>query len=321
MLAADRELADSTSALCPACHLLAAEQPQPVAGYQVVRRLGQGGMGVVYLALRSQGQPCALKVMLTRAAASPAQVGRFLREAGILRELDHPNIVAFRDLGECAGQLYLVMDYVAGQDLGTMLKAHGPFPVPRAARWACQLLEALEYAHARRFVHRDIKPANVMIAEPGGADAVRLVDFGLARVYQASQVSGLTATGDMGGTPAYTAPEQVLRFREAQPASDLYAVAATLYHLLTNRHVYDFTGEPAERFLKVLNEDPVPIRQRRPDLPENLAGVIHRCLAREPAQRFPDAAAFRAALLPFRRESAAGPPLTGPRPPAAAGPS
>jgi serine/threonine-protein kinase len=286
--------------LCPACELLASQQPQPIPGYRIVRQLGRGGMGVVYLAVHKVNATArALKTIQPGAEPNPVQVRRFLREASILRELDHPNIVAFHDLGTSKGLLYFAMDLVRGRDLKSLLKVHESLPVGRAVGWACQVLQALEYAHARKFVHRDIKPENVMVVEVEGAETAKLVDFGLARVYQASRLSGLTLTGEIGGTPAYVAPEQVLCFREALPASDLYSLAATLYHLLTGKLTYDFTGEPAQRFLKVLNESPVPIRKRRADLPVRLAEIIQRCLRREPSARFPDAACLRTALLPF----------------------
>ena len=114
----------------------------------------------------------------------------------------------------------------------------------RAVRLASQMLAALEYAHARGYVHRDIKPANLLVTPRNGDEVVRLADFGLARVYQASQLSGLTMTGDRGGTPAFISPEQITRFRECKPPVDQYAAGATLYYLLTGQFVYDFPRRP-----------------------------------------------------------------------------
>ena len=242
----------------------------------------------------------ALKVITPAMAGTRAQLERFLREVSILHGLDHPNVVAFRDVGAAAGRLYFAMEYVSGRDAERLLKEDGPLPVPRAVALVCQVLAGLAYAHARGFVHRDVKPSNVLVAEANGVEAVKLADFGLARVYQASQLSGLTLTGDVGGTPAFMPPEQITAYREAKPPADQYAAAATLYNLLTGEYVYDLPARGPLRYAKILNKPPVPILSRRPDLPPALAAVIHRGLARDPARRFPGVAEFRKALEPFR---------------------
>jgi serine/threonine-protein kinase len=186
-------------------------------------------MGVVYLALRqADGSPVALKTLAPAAVGTTALVERFLREASILRDLDHPHIVAFHEMGNAGHRLYFAMEYVPGTDAGRVLREQGPVPVDRAVGWTCQLLEALAYAHARGFVHRDIKPSNVLIAARAGRLVAKLADFGLARVYHSSELSGLTLTRDVGGTAAFMAPEQVTNFREAKPPADQYAAAATL---------------------------------------------------------------------------------------------
>jgi serine/threonine-protein kinase len=164
----------------------------------------------------------------------------------------------------------------------------------------CQVLEALEYAHAKGFVHRDIKPANMLVAEAADGEVVKLADFGLARVYQASQLSGLTVVSDISGTPAFMPPEQITHYREAKPPADQYSSAATLYHLLTNQHLFDKPRHPLQQLAMILQEKPVPILERRPDLPAGLANVIHRALAREPEERFPEIRALRQALLRYR---------------------
>jgi serine/threonine-protein kinase len=283
--------------LCESCQAQVLGQPQPIPGYQIVRELGQGGMGVVYLALREGcGTVTALKTIKPAADAGQAAVERFLREASILRELDHPYIVAFRDQGQARGLLYFAMDFVPGADAAQLLEK-GPWPIARAVRLVCQVLEALEYAHGKGIVHRDIKPANVLVTKVEGREEARLLDFGLARVYQASKLSGLTLAGQVAGTAAFMAPEQIVSFRECKPAADQYAVAATLYNLLTGEHVHDFPAAYQERLLLILNEKAVPIRSRRPDVPEALARVIHRALAKEPGERFADVRAMRQALL------------------------
>ncbi len=287
--------------LCTSCAQQATCHPQPIPGYEMIRELGRGGMGVVYLALReSDGSLTALKTILPTVAGSKMQVERFLREAHSLRDLNHPHIVAFRDMGEAAGLLWFAMDYVKGTDAHAMLKKHGKLPVPFAVNLVCQTLDALAYAHARGLVHRDLKPANLLVTKnDDGTHLVRLADFGLARKYQASQMSGLTMAGALGGTVAFIPPEQILDFRNVQPAADQYSAAATLYNLLTGGFVYDLPRELQKQLVMILQDEPVPILKRRPDIPKDLAAIIERGLAREPGGRYPDVAAMREALRPF----------------------
>ena len=288
--------------LCQGCLTAIRGQDQFIDGYQLIRALGQGSMGVVYLAVRQADDSLvALKTVIPAVAGTPAQVERFLREADILRQLQHPNIVAFRESGECGNKLFFAMDYVRGPDASRLLRSEGALSVPRAAGLVCQLLEALDYAHSRGFVHRDIKPANLLMTTVEGREVVRLADFGLARVYQASQLSGLTMTGDIGGTVAFMAPEQITNYRDVRPPVDQYAAAATLYNLLTAQYVYDLPRDLSRQIGLILNEDPVPVGNRRADLPKALAAALHRALARDPGDRYPSAREFHAALVPFTR--------------------
>jgi serine/threonine-protein kinase len=281
--------------LCASCRALIKEQPQLIPGYTLLRELGRGGMGVVYQALTTpDGEAVALKTIIPAGDPDEKEAERFLREANVLSGLHHPHIVSFRKMGVAQGRLYLAMDYVRGTDAGRLLKERGPRPVAEAVGWTCQLLDALASAHAQGFVHRDVKPANLLVTEAG---LVKLADFGLARAYQASKLSGLTMTGAVGGTVPFMAPEQITNFRESKPPVDQYAAAATLYNLLTGRYVFDFPEDRIERLLLILQADPVPIRRHRPDVPEGLAAVIHRALTRDPAARFADAAQMRRALM------------------------
>jgi serine/threonine-protein kinase len=199
-------------------------------------------------------------------------------------------------MGESNGCFYFVMDYVAGTDAHALVRKEGPLAIGRAVRLTCQLLEALEYAHDRGFVHRDIKPANVLIAAANGGETAKLADFGLARVYQSSQWSGLTLSGEVGGTPSFMAPEQVLNFRDSPPSVDQYAAAATLYYLLTGNFVYDVPKEMHLLYAMILNDDPVAIRRRRAEVPAELEKVIHRALAREPGKRYRSVEGLRMSL-------------------------
>jgi serine/threonine-protein kinase len=260
-------------------------------------------MGVVYQALRaSDGRLVALKTITPALVPSEADVERFLREAQILSDLDHPNIVAFHEMGESRGLLHFAMDFVPGTDAAQLLKRHrGPLLVPRAVDLVCQLLQALDYAHAKGFVHRDVKPANMLVMQEGGRELVKLSDFGLGRIYQTSKMSGLTMNGQLGGTASFMAPDQIAELRDVRPPADQYSAAASLYNLLTDRVVYDFPEGFHAKIMKIMLEDPVPIRSRRPDLPEGLAAVIHKALARDPQARFRSAREMGRALAPFAR--------------------
>jgi serine/threonine-protein kinase len=271
-----------------------------VDGYEIEAELGRGGMGVVYRArCLADGTRVALKTITPAVAAHPTQVERFKREASILCQLQHPHIVGCREVGQSGDCLFFVMEYVEGTDASKLLKQQGPLPVRTAVRLLCQLLAALEYAHGKGFVHRDIKPGNVLVASEAGKRAVKLADFGLARVYQESKLSGLTMLGEAGGTLAYMPPEQITQFRLAKPAADQYSAAATLYTLLSGKLLFDFKGSAEHALTLVLQKEPLPLRQHRPDLPEELATAVHRALAKDPEARFPDVRAFRAALMPF----------------------
>jgi serine/threonine-protein kinase len=272
------------------------------AGYRLLRELGRGGMGIVYLAERiADGSQVAVKTVTAAVSGSRKQVERFLRESKILRQLDHPHIVAFREMGEADGRLFFAMDYVPGTDASQLLKLHGPLPIRTAARMVCQLLQALEYAHAKGFVHRDIKPSNLLVADEDGKKTVKLADFGLARAYQESQLSGLTIMNEMGGTLAFMAPEQIVSFREAKPPVDQYAAAATLYNLLTGEHIFDRPANVQGLLAMILQQAPVAIQSRRQETPAELAAIIHRALAKVPGKRFADVREFRQALLPYAK--------------------
>jgi serine/threonine-protein kinase len=273
-----------------------------VPGYEVRREVSRGGMGVVFEAIRrSDGTLVAIKTLLPNAAPSRVGIERFLREARILQDLSHPNIVSFLDMGEVSGLLWFAMEYVNGPDLSRYARATGPFEIAEGVRLGLQLLDALTYAHAKRFVHRDIKPSNILLTPAQeGRSLLKLSDFGLARTYQASQISGLTMTGTSGGTPIYMSPEQVRHFRDVKPTADQYSAAATIYYMLTGNTVFDpDSGGYMTVMLQVLEAKLVPITERRPDIPPGLAQAIHRALKPRPDERFADVHEFARAIKPF----------------------
>src|SRR5262249_4561296 len=157
-------------------------------------------------------------------------------------------------------------------------------------------LDALAHAHLQGFVHRDVKPGNVLTTADDGRELLKLADFGLSRAYHASLMSGLTVVGTPGGTPGFMPPEQVLDFRNARPAADQYAAAATLYYCMTGQQIYQPVGTAVDRRRRVRNAEPLPLRQQGPPLPPRFAEVIRRALARDPRHRFPDVLAMREAL-------------------------
>jgi serine/threonine-protein kinase len=273
--------------------------PATIPGYQTLKELGRGAMGVVYQARRyKDDHVVALKMIAPAVAPNPVAVAKFKREICILRNLTHPHIVSFHDADEADGLLYFVMECVDGDSASWLVKQRGPFPPDRVVALGCQLLDALAHAHLQGFVHRDVKPGNVLITSSDGGEMLKLADFGLGRAYQASAMSGLTLDGTSGGTPAYMPPEQVLDFRAARPAADQYAAAATLYFLLTGQTVYEPAPSPMELLRRILDSAPLPLRNppEGPPLPPKLGDVLRRALARDPRQRFPDVVCMRNAL-------------------------
>lgn len=296
-------LARNTASFAPAAAAGGnpADAPPQIPGYRIEAEFGLGGMGVVYRAVHlTTGEAAAIKTILPTAKVTVTALTKFLREADIVRQLDHPGIVKFRDSGVAAGRVWFAMEFVPGKDAQATADAAGTRPVGRAVGWVVQTLEALAYAHDRGFVHRDVKPQNLLVsASPGRADVVKVADFGLARAYEASPLSGLTLTGSGGGTPPFMPPEQVRDMRSVKPPADQYAAAATLYRLLTGRHVYPPSKTVEELLTRILQTDPVPLTTHRSDLPPGLVAAIHRALNRDAAARFPDCRGFAAALRPF----------------------
>lgn len=266
--------------------------------YVVESELGRGNMGIVYRARsRTDGTEAAVKTILPVVSPTQAAVGRFRREADILGRLSHPNIVQYRDSGMAGGLLYFVMELVPGHNAAKIVARDGPLPPARAASWVGQLLDALAHAHDRGFVHRDVKPSNLLVVSGPDGEQVKLSDFGLARTYETSSMSGLTVADSTGGTPAFMPPEQVSDFRGVKPVADQYAAAATLYYLLTGTHVYERCKTVPELLKKIAAEDPIPLRPAATVLAGRCGVVIRRALSRDPAARFPDVRAMKDALL------------------------
>jgi serine/threonine protein kinase/CHAT domain-containing protein/WD40 repeat protein len=289
-------------------------EPLPVLpGYEMLRELGRGGMGVVYLARQENlGRLVAVKVIRTGVWASGAERHRFAHEARLVAQLDHPGLVACYTIGEDRGCPYFVMEYVEGGSLAEHLDGR-PWPVEDAVRLVEQLARATQHAHDRGVVHRDLKPENVLLADggreasvgepgprstppPGSGRVPKIADFGLAKELQA----GGSGSGTIVGTPAYMAPEQASgRTREIGPATDVHALGAILYELLTGRP--PFAGRSVVETLSLVRDgEPVPPSRLRPEVDAELEAICLRCLAKRPGQRYPAAAGLADALAAFK---------------------
>ncbi|MDB5310604.1 MAG: prkC 41 [Gemmataceae bacterium] len=272
-----------------------------LGSYLILDQLGTGGMGQVYLAEHAaMRRLVALKVLPVFASEDAVARERFLREARAAAALDHPNIVRVFDLCQEGRLLYLVMEYVEGVNLQALIARHGPLDVTAACHYARQVAFGLQHAHELGFVHRDIKPANLLLDRAG---VVRILDLGLVRS-EADAGAGLTRQLDgrsILGTADYVAPEQAVDSSNVDIRADLYALGATLYFLLAGRPMFP-EGRTAQKLVWQQIKDPVPIGRLRPELPPELAGVVHTLLQKRPADRYQTPAQVFEALAPWAQD-------------------
>ena len=260
--------------------------------YEYVGELGRGGMSVVYLVRdRDLGRSLALKIIHPGVGDVDEGRARLLREARLVAQLNHPDIVRMYGTHELAdGSLALMMEHVPGRNLKEVIRAEGPFTEQRALRVLGNVASALAYAHRRRIVHRDVKPENIYLDEE--VDAARLADFGIARPWDPR--FGLTLPGMALGTPTYMAPEQI-DGKELEFRSDIYSLGMVGYELLAGRHPWEDESLFSVIY-KQKHEDPPPLSERRPDLSPELVAVIERALRKEPSERWSSAEEMGAAL-------------------------
>ncbi len=268
--------------------------------YEVIRELGRGGMGVVYLARNKlMGRLEVLKVVGGQLVERPGVRDRFLREVQSAAKLQHKNIVAAYSATRLGESIVLAMEYIDGQDLAKMVKSRGPLPVVHACYFIYQAALGLQHAHERGMVHRDIKPANLIFALEGKKGVVKVLDFGLAKVTSEGQAeSGLTREGQMLGTPDYIAPEQIRDAQSADIRADIYSLGCTLYYLLTGGP--PFRGEHLwDLYQAHFSMDAGPLNLVRPEVPVELAAVVAKMMAKEPGRRFQTPGEVAQALTPF----------------------
>ncbi len=264
-------------------------QPSKIGRYEIVDRLGAGGMGVVYL---------ATDPLLRRTVAIKVLPGqdeelreRFAREARSAASLRHHNVVTIFDIGEDEGQPFLAMEFLDGESMAELIRRRAPLTVERRLQLMIELCAGLGYAHRSGIVHRDIKPGNLMITNEG---TLKVLDFGLARITSDDTRTGLTRVGAIMGTPHYMSPEQV-HGNAVDPRSDIFSVGLVLYELLAYRKAY--AGDIAHVVLhNIIHESPLPLREVMPDIDPDLARIVDKAIAKDPDDRYQSLAALAAEL-------------------------
>ncbi|MEO6525058.1 MAG: protein kinase [Gemmatimonadaceae bacterium] len=264
--------------------------------YHILKRIGEGGMGRVYLGEHvKMNRQCAIKVMSPALVNDAESASRFAREASNAARIIHPNVAAVFDYGESDGLVYLVMEYVDGEPLSRLLARDAPFALERAVDLARQIADALGAAHELGIVHRDLKPDNILVTRnKSGREVVKVVDFGIAKAMQEGAGEALTRTGLVIGTPEFMSPEQLLG-DPVDARSDLYALGCILHLMLTAAPAFE--APTREQMIKRrLSEDPPRAQQIDPSVPDSIDRIIGRLLARSPADRYGSAAEVRDAL-------------------------
>jgi serine/threonine protein kinase/formylglycine-generating enzyme required for sulfatase activity len=299
-----------------------ADAPKPAAGpttnlppeianhpqYEVLRELGRGGMGVVYLARNKLLDRLeVLKVVNKALLDRPGAVERFLREIRAAARLNHANVVTAYSAVQSGEVLVFAMEYVEGEDLARLVLTQGPLPVAHACDYVRQAARGLQHAFEKDMVHRDIKPQNLIRARAGERHVVKILDFGLAKVTRArAEDTVLTADGVTLGTPAYVAPEQSLDPAHADIRADVYSLGCTLYYLLTGAP--PFQGRSTFEVLQAHQSvEARPLHLVRPEVPGELAAVVRKMMAKDPAERYQTPLALAEALAAFALEGAAPP--------------
>jgi eukaryotic-like serine/threonine-protein kinase len=271
--------------------------------YRVEKVLGFGGMGVVVSAFRGDlEQRVAVKFLSEAAAERPDAAERFRREARAAAKIRSEHVARVLDVGTLdTGLPYMVMEFLEGNDIAEELRQHERLPMVEAVDFILQAIEALAEAHAGGVVHRDLKPSNLFLARRAdGSRRVKVLDFGISKALTGSSVEelSLTKTAALIGSPLYMAPEQMRSAKDVDTRADIWSLGAMLYEMLTGHPPY--TGESIPQLCAaLLHDDPAPLRQHRPEIPEGLEQAVLRCLMKDRTQRFPTVFELGRALLPF----------------------
>ncbi|MDQ6705724.1 MAG: serine/threonine-protein kinase [Acidobacteriota bacterium] len=293
-----------------------------VAHFEIIGKLGEGGMGVVYEAIDHHlDRHIALKILPPEKVADPARKQRFVQEAKAASALNHPNIITIYDISAADGLDYIAMELVRGRTLEELLARRRP-KVPETLKYAIQIADALTAAHAAGIVHRDLKPANVMVTESG---LVKVLDFGLAKLTEESEGPGddatrtntLTEADTVVGTPAYMSPEQV-ESKKVDARSDIFSFGLVLYEMLSGQQAFHAPSRIAT-MVALLNREPTPLGELAPGLPKELERIVTRCLRKDLARRSQSMAEIKIALEELKEDTESG--ASGTRAPAARRPA
>jgi hypothetical protein len=266
-------------------------------GYEILGKLGVGGMGIVYKARHLRlNRLVAIKMILAGEHASEAMIARFALEAETVAQLQHSGIVQIYEIGEHDGHSFLALEYVAGGSLASRLDDK-PWPADKAAELVETLARTMQVAHDHGVIHRDLKPENVLLTEAAeGTLTPKITDFGLAKRLQ--DAAGRTRTGEIMGTPSYMSPEQAAGKKDIGPAADIYALGAILYRLLTGRPPFR-ADTSLDTLMLVLEQEPLPLRALNKSLPRDLEAIVLKCLAKQPSERYASAAELADDLRAF----------------------
>ena len=278
--------------------------PQPgdiiAERYRVVAQIGEGAMGTVYRAEHVQiSKVLAIKLLHHEVEQNPENVARFHREAEAASRLNHPNTVHVFDFGRTkSGSLYLVMEHVDGDDLGKVLEREGALPFGRVAYLCAQVAGSVADAHAAGIIHRDLKPENIVIAPGRDGERPKVLDFGLAKLFEGALDAQVTSSGTIVGTPYYMSPEQI-QGQELDGRSDVYAMGAIMYECVVGEPPFD-APNPVGVLSRHLSEEPTPPSQRSPlSVPAEADEIIMRCLAKDPEARYQSAEELRQDLIAY----------------------
>ncbi|WP_339910690.1 serine/threonine-protein kinase [Symmachiella dynata] len=277
---------------------LEVHQAKKFGQYHLVKLIGSGGMGQVHLVEHDLlKRPCAMKLIRPEAAGNPTSLARFEREVQSTAALTHPNTIAIYDYGHCDdGTFYYIMEYLPGMSLDEMVEQYGPLPADRVIYLLRQACNAVADAHAAGLIHRDLKPANLFVSERGGmCDFIKVLDFGLVKLTNEPEAPQITSDQVISGTPLYMSPEQAVGDPALDGRTDMYALGAVAYYMLTGRPPFE-GATPVAVMMAHATKEVEPPTIHREDIPADLQAVVLKCLAKKPADRYSDLSALEQAL-------------------------